>query len=177
MKLRNMALCGLFAALMAICAWISLPLPEISFTLQTFAVFLTLGLRGGKRGSVTCLVYLLLGAVGLPVFTGFKGGIGVLLGPTGGYILGFLASALLYWLITGLFGQGGAVQLGAMVLGLLVCYAFGSFWFYFLYLSKGSPIAMGVVLTKCVVPFLIPDGIKLGLAFLLTRRLARYLPA
>ncbi len=175
MKLRDMALCALFAALIAICAWISIPLPEISFTMQTFAVFLTLGLLGGKRGTLACVVYLLLGAVGLPVFTGFKGGIGALMGPTGGYILGFLASALLYWLLTALWGDRPAVQLLAMIFGHLLCYAFGSVWFLILYLHGGKAITLAAVLAKCVVPFLLPDGVKIALAFLLTRRLKRFL--
>ena len=84
MKIRNMVLSGLFAALLALCGWISLPLGSLRFTLQTFGLLLALLTLGGKWGSVTVLVYLALGAMGLPVFSGFQGGIGVLLGPTGG---------------------------------------------------------------------------------------------
>lgn len=73
-----------FAVLIAICSWISIPM-TVPFTLQTFAVFLAVGVLGGKRGSLAVLIYILLGAVGIPVFAGFSGGIGVLLGNTGGY--------------------------------------------------------------------------------------------
>ena len=90
MKVRNMALCGLFTAVLAICAWISVPMGDTVITLQTFGIFLTLRLLGGKRGTVTVLVYLLLGAIGAPVFSGFRGGLGALLGTTGGYIFGFI---------------------------------------------------------------------------------------
>ena len=70
-KIRNMVLCGLFAALITLCAWLSIPLGDVAITLQTFAVFLCLSVLGGKLGTLTVLVYLLLGAVGIPVFSGF----------------------------------------------------------------------------------------------------------
>ena len=174
MKTRNMALCALFAALLCLCAWISIPAGDIAFTLQTFGVALTLWLLGGKRGSLAILLYLLLGAAGLPVFTGFQGGVGVLLNVTGGYILGFLAWGLLYWLLTALFPASDKMKIAAMALGLLACYGFGSGWFYGLYLKGGSAISLGLVLVKCVVPYLLPDAVKLSLAFLLYRRLRRF---
>ena len=93
----------------------------VPFTLQTFAVFLAVGVLGGKRGSLAVLIYILLGAVGIPVFAGFSGGIGQLLGNTGGYIIGFLFSALLMWLIEKLFGRKTWVMGISMVLGLIVC--------------------------------------------------------
>lgn len=173
MKVRNMLLCALFAALLAICAWLAIPMGDIAFTMQTFGVFLTLGLLGGKRGTIAILVYLLLGAVGLPVFTGFQGGFGTLLGVTGGYIIGFLVSGLVYWLTTALGGD--KLRLPAMVLGLLACYAFGSLWFRFGYLQDGSTMGMGLILIKCVVPYLLPDAIKLALAYYLTGRLQRFI--
>ena len=97
LNVQDITLIGLFTAVMAVCSWISIP-ATVPFTLQTFAVFLTCGLLGGRRGTLTVLVYLLLGAIGLPVFSGFTGGIGHLAGPTGGYIIGFIFSALVMWL-------------------------------------------------------------------------------
>ena len=102
-SLRDMVLCALFAAILAVSAWLTVP-GEVPFTLQTFGVFAALGLLGGKRGTIAIALYLVLGAVGLPVFSGFRGGFGVLLGTTGGYIFGFLLSGLLYWALTALLG-------------------------------------------------------------------------
>ncbi len=174
-NVRKMVLCGVFASLMAICAWISIPVLEIAFTLQTLAVLLALGILGGKWGTVSILIYLLLGAVGMPVFSGFRGGPGVLLGVTGGYILGFLGTGLVYWLVTAVFGNQSAVRLAAMVLGLLTCYGFGSTWFLLLYVQKGSPMTLGTVLLTCVVPYLLPDACKLVMAHFLTIRLKKQL--
>lgn len=88
-KTYDMVYIAVFAVLMAICSWISIP-TVVPFTLQTFGVFLAIGVLGGKRGSLAVLVYILLGAIGVPVFAGFTGGIGILLRNTGGYIVGFL---------------------------------------------------------------------------------------
>ena len=173
-KAKNMSLCGLFAALLAICAWICVPVADTVITLQTFALFLCLRTLGGKRGFASTVVYLLLGAVGLPVFSGFRGGIGTLLGVTGGYLTGFLFTAVFYWLLTALAGNTPRVQLLALIGGLLLCYAFGSLWFYHGYLSSGSPVSMGLLLTKCVLPYLLPDGIKLVLAWQLSKKLRRF---
>ena len=172
MKARNMALCGLFTAVLAVCAWICVPAGDMVITLQTFGVFLTLGLLGGKRGSITVAVYLILGAVGAPVFSGFRGGLAALLGTTGGYIFGFMLTALVYWLISSV-NNLPATRFAAMVAGLLVCYGCGTFWYLFQYVGIDSA-ALGAVLLKCVVPYLIPDGIKLTLAWFLVKRLKRF---
>ena len=86
-KTYDMAYIAIFAVLMAICSWISIPM-AVPFTLQTFGVFMAVGVLGGKRETFAVLIYILLGAVGVPVFAGFSGGIGVLLNTTGGYIVG-----------------------------------------------------------------------------------------
>ena len=173
-RTKNMVLTALFAALIAVCSWITVPGP-VPFTLQTMAVFLAVGLLGGKNGSICVLLYILLGAVGLPVFAGFKGGIGALLGTTGGYILGFLFSALLMWAMEKTMGQKTWVLILSMVLGLLVCYAFGTVWFRFVYLKTTGAVGWMTVLGWCVFPFLIPDGLKIALASLLTLKLRKYL--
>ena len=162
MKLKKLTRCALFAALMAICAWLAVPVGEISVTMQSFALFLTLGLLGGRQGSAACAVYLLLGAVGLPVFSGFQGGFGVLLGPTGGYLWGFLAAALIYWLVSTRFPKWLA-----MGLGMLGCYACGTAWFYFAY----GQIGLWAVLLKCVAPYLLPDAAKIAFALLMAKKI------
>lgn len=167
MKIRNMALCGIFSALLCVCAWLSFPLGDAAITLQTFGVFLCLGTMGGKRGTIAILVYLLLGAVGLPVFSGFRGGIGACLSTTGGYLTGFLTCGLVYWLLTSLLPRHTLI---AMIAGLLVCYLFGSVWYYYVYTAGGSA-TLGFIVAKCVLPFVLPDLAKLLLAHHLSKKL------
>jgi biotin transport system substrate-specific component len=174
MKAKHMALCGLFTAVLTVCAWISVPVGDMVITLQTFGIFLTLSLLGGKRGSIAVFVYLALGAVGAPVFSGFRGGLSMLLGATGGYLWGFLFCALLYWLITGLFGKRFPIRLMACIAGLLLCYGLGTVWFYRVYLQVGSELGIGCVIFKCVVPFVLPDLLKLFLALALSKKLKRF---
>lgn len=116
-KALDLAYIALMAALIALCAWISVPLGPVPFTMQTFGIFAALGLLGGRRGTLAFLSYLLLGIVGLPVFSGFSAGAGVLFGATGGYLLGYLAAALLFWGLTAKLGQTlGETLLGALTL-------------------------------------------------------------
>ena len=173
----DLAYIALFAVLMAVCAWITVPLPKplVQFTMQTFAMFMALTVLGGRRGLYTMLVYLLLGAVGIPVFSGFRGGIGVLLDTTGGYIIGFVAAALLYWLVTAKCGDSLPVVIAACVLGLAVCYAFGTAWFLVVYARNVGPIGLMTALGWCVFPYIIPDLAKLALAVVLSRRVKKFL--
>ena len=175
-RFRTLDLCyiALFAVLIAVCAWISLPF-TVPFTLQTFAVFAALCTLGGKRGTFAILTYLSLGAVGLPVFAGFKGGLGALLGTTGGYILGFLFSALLYWLLTAQLGDRPSIRVLGCLLGLLVCYAFGTAWFLLVYAQTTGAVGVLTALGWCVFPFVIPDLLKLSLALLLSQKLRPFL--
>lgn len=158
-----------FAVLIAVCAWVSVPVPKpfVPFTMQTFGVFAALLCLDGRRGLYSVLVYLLLGAVGLPVFTGFRGGAGVLFDATGGYLIGFVALALVYRALRGRIGG-----VAACAVGLAVCYAFGTAWFVALYASAKGPISVGTALGWCVAPFVVPDALKLCLAALLSRRVA-----
>lgn len=169
----DIAYIGLFVAIMAVCAWISIP-AAVPFTLQTFGVFISVGLLGGKRGCIAIASYILLGLVGIPVFAGFSGGFGALAGPSGGYIVGFLLSAFVMWGVTAKFGQKTFVLGLSMVLGLLVCYAFGTAWFILFYMATTGSVGLVTVLGWCVFPFIIPDLCKAGLALLLTKRLKRY---
>ncbi len=166
---------ALFAVFMAICSWISIP-TAVPFTMQTFGVFLAVNVLGGKRGTLAILVFILLGVVGLPVFSGFTGGIGVLLNTTGGYIIGFLAASLIMWAAESWIGKSPATQIISMVLGLFICYAFGSAWFLIVYARTSGAVGLMTVLGWCVFPFVIPDLMKIGLAFTLGRRLRRMLP-
>ena len=169
MSVRNLSRAALFAALMALCAWISVPAP-VPFTLQTFALFLAPGLLGGRLGAAAVGAYLLLGAFGLPVFAGFSGGIGALLGPTGGFLLGFLLTALVMWGAEAALGRSGPVFLASAVLGQGLCYLFVSLRYAFGY--SGGAAGLPAAVAACVLPFLLPDAAKLALAFALRRRLA-----
>ena len=155
------------AALLAVCSWISIPAvpPLPPFTMQTFGVFLILLLLGGRRGFYAVAVFLLLGAAGLPVFSHFTGGVGVLLGTTGGYLLGFLFTAALYWALERFTVRRPALRIAALALGLAVCYAFGTAWFMALYARQSGAIGLGTALGWCVLPFIVPDLVKLALAW------------
>ena len=167
-RMTHVALC---AVLIAVCSWITVP-AAVPFTLQTFAVFTSCALLGGKRGLCAVALYMLLGAVGLPVFSGFGAGVGVLFGPTGGYILGFVFAALAMWGVEAKFGRGVAARVTGMALGLVLCYAFGTAWFMAVYTRANGPIALGAALSMCVLPFIVPDCVKIALAVLVSARLA-----
>ncbi len=169
---KNLTYTALMAVLIVLCSWITVPAP-VPFTLQTFGVFCAVGLLGGELGAAAVLLYLLMGVVGLPVFSGFSSGVGHLLGPTGGYIIGFLFSALVYGLVTRLFGEKTLAAVIGMALGLLVCYAFGTAWFVYVYSRRVAAIGLMQALGMCVFPFLIPDGVKIACAVLLVSRLRR----
>ena len=171
-KTYDIAYIGVFTVLITICSWISIPTP-IPFTLQTFAVFLAVSRLGGKRGTLAVVVYVLLGAIGVPVFGEFTGGIGIILRSTGGYIIGFILSALVMWLIESLFGRKLRVQGIAMILGLIACYAVGTAWFMFVYMRDTGAVGLSTVLGWCVIPFIIPDAVKIALALTLSNTLKK----
>ncbi|MGN0267324.1 MAG: biotin transporter BioY [Lachnospiraceae bacterium] len=160
----------MFAVVIAICSWLSVP-ATVPFTMQTFGIFLTVGVLGGKRGTLSVLVYLLLGIIGIPVFSGFTGGIGRLLGTTGGYIIGFLFSALVMWAMEQFLGKKRWVLACSMLLGLIVCYAFGTVWFMLVYANTSGQIGLWTALGWCVFPYMIPDLIKIALAMVLCKKL------
>ena len=180
-----LALCGLFAAIMAVCSFITIPLgfTPVPINLGTLGVFLAGGILGKKYGTVSIAVYVLLGAIGIPVFAGFKGGLGVLAGPTGGYIIGYIVAAFIIGLIIETFEKGSAGETGgnagfkgfagivvALIIGLLACYALGTLWFI---LSTGTGVWASLL--ACVFPFLPGDGIKIVVATILIRKLRQIL--
>lgn len=168
---RDLVYIAISAALLTVCSWISIN-TVVPFTLQTFGVFLVCGLLGGRRGTLAILLYLLMAAIGIPVLAGFSGGLGILLGSTGGYIIGFVFAALLLWGIEHFFGDRLWLLGVGMAVGMIVCYAFGTAWFMLVYAE--GPLSVLAALNWCVFPFLIPDAVKIALALLLTARLRRY---
>ncbi len=171
-KTLDLVYIAVFAVLIAVCSWISIP-TTVPFTLQVFAVFLALDVLGGKRGTMAILVYILLGAAGVPVFAGFSAGIHVLLGTTGGYIVGLLLAGVLYWILERLVEKNRWFRLVVMLLGLVICYAFGTLWFIVAYGRSAEPVGILTALGWCVFPFIIPDLIKIALAFTLGPRIRK----
>lgn len=161
LNVRKMVLSSLFAALITVCAWICVPVPPIAVTLQTFGVLMALGILGGKWGTVSIALYLGLGFVGLPVFAGFRGGVSALLDATGGFLWGFLIGGLVFRLTEKLG------KFPAFVLCQLTCYFCGCIWFR----HWTGDIGFGTAAFVCVVPYLIPDGVKLWLAWHLSGRI------
>ena len=159
---RDLTLMGMMTAVLAVCAWITIPF-TIPFTMQTFGVFITLRLLGGRKGTAVIGLYILLGIAGVPVFSGFGAGIGVLAGPTGGYIAGFLLTGLLYGAVKKRRNTRRKENL-ALAAGLLICYLFGTIWFCVFKGNAGSPVGFLQVVSICVLPYLVPDAAKLLLA-------------
>lgn len=170
-KSRDMAYIALFAVLMAVCSWICVP-TVVPFTMQTFALFLSFCLLGGRRAALSVLVFLLMGAVGLPVFSAFTGGVGHLFNVTGGFLMGFLAGALVMWLLERLLGRRDWTRVLSMLAGLIACYAFGVAWLLLVYARSSGVVGLGAALAIYVAPYVVPDLAKLSLALLLARRLA-----
>ncbi len=175
----DIARCGLCTAIIAICSWIQIP-TAVPFTLQTFGVFVTLGLLGGKLGTISVLAYIILGTCGLPVFAGFSSGMGVIIGTTGGYLFGFIAIALVMWLSEKLCGENynnPVISVTSMIAGLLIMYAIGTAWFMMVYLKNTGSIGLGQVISWCVIPFIIPDILKILCASVIIKGVKKYVSA
>ena len=160
---------GIFVSVLCICAWLCVPW-SVPVTLQTFGIFVTVGFLGKKRGTVAILLYLLLGVVGLPVFAGFQGGPGSLFGPTGGYLIGFIFTGYLSGSVLQRYGEKTWVMVAAFALGLFACYLFGTLWYVWGYTGQSSPASFFWALSQCVIPFCIPDGLKMVLAIWALKR-------
>ncbi len=173
-KTEYLAKIGLFVAVITVCAWISLPF-AIPFTLQTLGVFLTLCVLGGKGGVIAVLAYLLLGFVGVPVFSAFSGGVAPFFGAGGGYLIGFLLAALLFWGLERAFGGKRWGELLSLLLGQVVCYLAGSVWFALVY--TGGEVGFWGAIATCVLPYLLPDAVKIAVAFFLGKKFKRKIAA
>lgn len=159
---------ALFGAVIAVCAFICIPVGTVPVTLQLFAVCISAGVLG-RSGAISVLVYLLLGIVGLPVFSGFQAGASALAGPTGGFLLGFLPMAFVAGLIIEKTGRRLVHYLLAFSSGTVLCYASGLIMYIYLY--GGGNVGFGEAFTVCILPYLIPDVVKIALAATVTRAL------
>ncbi len=176
MSARSIALIAMAAVIICVCSWITVPF-TVPFTMQTFAVACALLLLGGRRGLAAIGLYVLLGIVGLPVFSGFRGGLGHLLGPTGGYILGFLFTGLAFLLLEPVLPEKPYVlRILLLECCLLPCYLVGTLWFTAVSRTKGGGTGFLTALTLCVLPYLLPDLAKLILAERVAHRVLKRLP-
>lgn len=173
-KTLDLVYTAIGVTLICVCSWINIPM-TVPFTLQTFAIPAVLLILGGKRGTIATIVYVLMGAIGIPVFAGFTGGVAILLGNTGGYILGFIFMAIIYTAAVKIFGEKKGVKIIALIAGLIVCYAFGTAWFMYIYLKNTGEVALYTVLTWCVLPYIVPDLVKIFLAILISDRVKRFI--
>lgn len=149
LTIRKITMCALFTALIAVGAFIKIPVPLIPFTLQTMFVVLAGLLLGGKLGGLSAVLYMVLGLIGIPIFTG-GGGFGYIFRPTFGYIIGFCVAAYVVGRIA--FSSTGKVTLGrmfiAMLAGLGIIYAVGVAYFYIIQnFVNGVPISAAKVMT------------------------------
>lgn len=160
--------CAMFAALTAVLSQFAVPVGPVPINLATLSVFLAGGILGAAGGLVSQTVYILLGAAGLPVFAEFSGGIGVIAGPTGGYIIGYAAAAWVIGMMVGRFGRGPVSLAVSMAAGSAVCYFLGTAWFMIV-----TKRALWESLTLCVFPFLIGDALKIAVAAAASAQLGR----
>lgn len=172
-KSRALDICqiAMGAIVITVCAWITIP-TAIPFTLQTLGIFTVLQLFGGRKGFLSICLYILMGLIGIPVFSGFSGGPAALVNVTGGYLVGFIIMALVYWFITNIAKDKGLIEIVALIIGLLVCYIFGSIWLAYIYGGSDMLLkAFGVG----VLPFVLPDAIKLILSRTVAKMVGKHI--
>jgi biotin transport system substrate-specific component len=166
----SMVLCAFFAALSAVLSQLTVAVGPVPVNFTHISVFMSAGLLGARYGAVSQAVFVLLGAAGLPVFSGFGGGMPRILGPTGGFIVGYIFCALASGLIMDRLGRGTAPAAASMAAGLAVSYFTGTLWY--MYITKS---ALMPALTACVFPFVAFDLAKIAFSAVLVNRLCRAL--
>ena len=160
-KTKQMLLIALMTAVTCVLGPLSIPLPfsPVPISLTNFAIFLAIFVLGMKNGTISFIIYLLLGAVGVPVFSSFRGGLQVLAGPTGGYLIGFIFLALIMGFALDHFDRKLLPTIIGMIIGMVVCYAFGTVW-----LAKLLSLSFKEGLMMGVIPYLPGDAAKIIIA-------------
>ena len=160
-KTKQMVLIALMTAVTCVLGPLSIPLPfsPVPISLTNFAIFLAIFVLGMKNGTISFIIYLLLGAVGVPVFSSFRGGLQVLAGPTGGYLIGFIFLALIMGFALEHFDRKLVPTIIGMIIGMAVCYAFGTVW-----LAKLLSLSFKEGLMMGVIPYLAGDAAKIIIA-------------
>lgn len=160
-RTKQMVLIALMTAVTCVLGPLSIPLPfsPVPISLTNFAIFLAIFVLGMKNGTISFIIYLLLGAIGVPVFSSFRGGLQVLAGPTGGYLIGFIFLALIMGFALDHFDRKLVPTIIGMIIGMAVCYAFGTVW-----LAKLLSLSFKEGLMMGVIPYLAGDVAKIIIA-------------
>ena len=160
-RTKQMVLIALMTAVTCVLGPLSIPLPfsPVPISLTNFAIFLAIFVLGMKNGTISFIIYLLLGAVGVPVFSSFRGGLQVLAGPTGGYLIGLIFLALIMGFALDHFDRKLVPTIIGMIIGMAVCYAFGTVW-----LAKLLSLSFKEGLMMGVIPYLAGDAAKIIIA-------------
>lgn len=158
-NIRQMVLIGVMAAVICVLGPLSIPVGPVPISFTNLAIYLAVYILGGRKGTVSYLVYLFIGLVGVPVFSGFTGGAGRLFGPTGGYLIGFIFMALIAGFFVDRFRNRLLLCMGGMILGTIVTYIFGTGW-----LAYEANMDFSAALAAGVLPFIIGDFIKMIIA-------------
>lgn len=167
-RTKKIVLIGLMTAVTCILGPLSIPLPfsPVPISLTNFAIFLAVFILGMKDATISFIIYLLLGAVGVPVFSAFSGGLGKLVGPTGGYLFGFIFLALIMGFFMEHFDRKIVPTIIGMIIGMAVCYIFGTVW-----LAKLMSLSFNEALALGVLPYLAGDVAKIIFAVIIGPRL------
>ena len=171
-NVRYLALVGLMAAVIGVFGPLVLPLPfsPVPISLASFAVYFSAYVLGKRRGTLSCMIYLFIGLMGVPVFSGFSAGPGKLLGPTGGYLIGYLFMAWLCGLFAEKWPHKALLQFVGMVLGTLACYVLGTIW-----LSFQADLSFQAALAAGVLPFIPGDLVKIIISMIVGKQIRRRL--
>ena len=161
-SVKTMTMCAIMAALMCILGPMSIPIGAVPISFTNLVIYLTVYLLGAKKGCISYLIYMLLGVAGLPVFSGYTGGIAKLAGPTGGYLVGFILLALISGIVLEKTNRNIVWSFVGMVAGTAIAYLFGTVWFVI-----QAQCTVGYALSVCVMPFIPFDLLKMVIAIAL----------
>ena len=168
MSVKTIAVIGVLTAVTCILAPLSIPIGDVPISLTNLVIYFGLYILGTRRETVSYIVYLLIGLVGVPVFSGFTAGVGKLAGPTGGYLVGFILMALIVGFFVDHFPGKVALHIVGMVLGLAICYIFGTVW-----LAGQLNMTFVAGLGVGVIPYLPGDAVKIIFTALIGPKLRR----
>ncbi len=170
MNTKHLALIGVMAAVLCISGPLALPVGPVPISLGSFAVYLTVYILGMKKGTISICIYILLGLVGIPVFSSFSGGVGKVMGPTGGYIVGYILLALIFGFFIDKWKTNYGLILLGMVFGTIALYLLGTAW-----LAYQAKMSFSAALAAGVLPFIAGDIVKMIVAMLVGQQVRKRL--